>query len=641
MSNIVQRFVTCVAAFAVTLTPFVALAQKSPGLTPAHGGKDYEIVVSLPVGGADGVNYANVGIPEIEVTGPASFTITRDGSFLIADTSTSRILFVSQESTVRAISVPDARGIVDLAVAKNGDVLTLDFGQDAIHRVKPDGAVERISLPTDARSNGLTGIAVTKTGEIVLEQKGGSKLVNLKGAQIRSQELHDKEVSVSLPNLTNTDSGRGHGEILMGDKAIAVDVPNTLVGLQVLGLDQAGGVFISVDELVSFPAIAIDETIRHYDKAGELIGIARVPLTERFTYTQRGVVVGDDGNVYAMVPRPDRLDVVRLLFKKAIPPILEPFTPQENAVGIRYAHARRVSPAVLSSCSRSRTQMTAAANEFVNNQVYLTSTNLTGYCFGRTAPRYLGTSPGYKRSVGYDWGGGDSVYDYNRYMSLGYQAGDIPIYSTGVESCSKGVDCSGFISRVWGVSGKYSTTTLPGISTQLTDVSRLQMGDILNLYNSHVVMFNGMANGGINAWESTVYGSQDRVVYGYVPWTRLNGYVPYRYNGVCNTGSVSQSVTPTVIWVTRGSTATFTVYEFTSDGFRGSVNLYALNLPGAVLAGTGFYPQTINVTSNNTWFGSTLKIVTNSTTPTGSRVITIEGRSGDRTLRSYVQLNVL
>lgn len=603
---------------------------------------DYEIVASLPVGDG-GVHYENVGVPEAEITGPASFRVAPDGTFIVADTSTNRILAVSQGGVVQSDTrVPAAAGIVDLAVGQNGEIFALDLGQQTIHHVTNKKSAQKIILPDSFRRDGLTGISIGKNGEPLLELKGGSRLARTNGDEARLQTVTGDQISLRPPDLIGPESEVSSGDLRIGEKRVSIRVTNFLAGLQLVGTDKNGGVFVSVLELISHPALQVDETIRHYDKDLNLLGVARVPVAERYTFTQRGVSVGEDGNVYAMIPRSYELDIVRLSFKQGLKPILPDGGLRNDERGVFRAHAlHRSTLAPATACTRTRTQMTAAAAAYVSNQTYLNSRNLTGACAGRTAPRYLGTSAGNKTSVPYDWGGNDSVSAYNSFMSQGYQAGDILTCNNGcAESCSKGVDCSGFVSQVWGLSSKYSTTTLPNISTQLLDVRSLQMGDILNLYNSHVVIFNGMENGGIDAWESTVYGSQDRVVYGYVSWTRLSGYVPYRYNGVCNTGNASLTVTPTTILVTRGGTATYTVYAFTSDGFRGSVNLYALNLPGTVLAGTGFYPQTLNVTSDYTWFGSPLKIVTNSATPTGSRTITIEGRSGDRILRSYVQLTV-
>jgi hypothetical protein len=136
-------------------------------------------------------------------------------------------------------------------------------------------------------------------------------------------------------------------------------------------------------------------------------------------------------------------------------------------------------------------------------------------------------------SVPYDWGGGDKVSEYNGFMSPGtYQAGDINTAAS--ETCSKGVACSGFVSRgVWQTS-KYGTCTIEGISTALGSVSDLQSGDIMNDCGVHTVLFQSFsAPDGMIGYESTKYNSYDRVVRIYSAWSRLDGYNPRKYN-VCS-----------------------------------------------------------------------------------------------------------
>jgi len=626
----------CLLFTALFTTPFsVARVQK-------QSEKTYEVVASIPTGDF-GIHYRNVGVPEAEVTGPASFRVLRDGSFVIADTDEDRIVVISRGVVVREIRVPEAQGIADLAITPDGDILALDLAQRRVHLIQQNKETGQkhgpIEVPADADSGAVTGITVSSDGQPAFDLNGGSRVITSKGNELRKQLRSGAEITVNAPDLNDPNSNASVGSIRSGDQETQIAVSNLLGGVRILGTDRVGNLFVVVTEVSGTDGIQVDETIRKYDANLKLLGIARVPVNERFTFTQRGLDLADDGTVFAMIPRADRLDIVRLYFQRSLTPLL-PEPPKATPFKMQRAHAYRPSPMPQVACSRSRRQMVNAANQYLNNRVYLTTTNLTGTCSGRTAPRYLGTTAGYKDSVAYDWGGNDAVSDYNSYMSQGYQAGDIPIYSSGVESCSRGVDCSGFVSRVWGRTTKYSTTTLPNISTRIYDLRELQEGDILNLYNSHVVIFNGMANGGINAWESTINLKYDRVVYGFASWTRLSNYLPYRYNEVCSTGSVSLSASPISVYVSRGSTAFFNVYAYTADGFSGSVNLYALNLPGTVLPGTGFSPQTININSNNTWYTSTLTIVTNSYTPTGTRTVTIEGRSGSRVLRTSVQLTV-
>jgi hypothetical protein len=162
---------------------------------------------------------------------------------------------------------------------------------------------------------------------------------------------------------------------------------------------------------------------------------------------------------------------------------------------------------------------------------YLNLANTDGACAGRGKPRYIIGAGDYP-SVSYDWGGWDTVSGFNGYMDPGtLQAGDIDTSS--VESCSKGDDCSGFVSRVWQLSVKYSTRGLPSISKKLKSTSALRPGDVMNQANSHVVLFSSFGSNGIYDYESTKYNANDRVIYMFSSWDRLSGYTPLRYSNVC------------------------------------------------------------------------------------------------------------
>jgi len=123
----------------------------------------------------------------------------------------------------------------------------------------------------------------------------------------------------------------------------------------------------------------------------------------------------------------------------------------------------------------------------------------------------------------------------------------------------------------------------------------------------------------------------------------LNNYDPGLFSFPSSSaviGDFTVSATPSARTVTRGGTATYTITIQSSGGFNSAVNLFAINLPGnQVLPGTGFNPSSVTPPANNT-ASSTLSIVTNSTTPTGTFTITIEGRSGGVTRSTTINLTV-
>jgi hypothetical protein len=321
---------------------------------------------------------------------------------------------------------------------------------------------------------------------------------------------------------------RGH--ITAGDRSIGVAVTNSLGGLRLLGVNPDGSFYVIAEEVVLSETIQVDQTVRHYDATGKLLGLARVPLAEQYTYVEHGLVVGPDGAVYVLITWPDRVEVQRLRFSKELKPILPTASAETSA---QNGEAKAVAP--LQGC-RSRDSMMSVASEYVNNWKYLNSSNTDGACSGRCKPRYITVPNAYYASVAYDWGGWDTVSAYNSFMHPNsYQAGDAP--RTGcaatVEGCSKGTDCSGFVSRCWGLSSKQSTCTLRDISGQLTSILVLLPGDIVDKCGVHVVLFASYSGNGLYAYESTTLSAYDRVVYTYSPYSRFSGYEPRRYYNVC------------------------------------------------------------------------------------------------------------
>lgn len=601
--------------------------------------QQYRTVLSIPIG--DDLMYAYDGLEEIERFGPASFAITNKGDFVIADTPTNRILWFSPSGEkINEITINDAVGITDIKI-KDDEIYALDLSavEPVVFRLNSAGAViEKIPVPISLRDEGLTGIKIGNAGELFFEMQDGADFVDSDGNRISESVSALASIKTSL--VVQNSQSKNNAELFINDKKFQdIRVQNYLGGLQPLAVTNNGDVFIAVTEVVSLPTIYVDETIRHYDKNGNLVGIARIPISESYVYVQNNVVVTEQGDVFALVARQKSLDIEKLKFRSKLNGILPVETKKED---------EQQSDAQSLTCSISRDQIMANANAYINNRVYLNNINLNGTCSGRGKPRYLGTvTSGTFSSVSYDWGGGDSVSQYNGFMSSVnpyYQSGDIATCATGcAESCSKGVDCSGFVTRAWGIPlpTKYSTTDLSSTSIGST-VTRenLQPGDIINRSGDHVVLFDSFGTNGVTAWESTVNNNVDRVVKAFSTWTRLNYYTPRRYNSVC-TGTFTLS-TSGLVTITRGSTATYYIYTTTNNGFRGAVNYYALNLPGnRVLAGTGFSPPSVDVRSNGGWYVTTFKLVTDSYTPRGSFVITIEARSGSGTVRTTINLNIL
>ncbi len=97
------------------------------------------------------------------------------------------------------------------------------------------------------------------------------------------------------------------------------------------------------------------------------------------------------------------------------------------------------------------------------------------------------------KGMPYKWGGFDTPESFLQGLSEGKKAGDVAnTYKVRADNAaisreSVGIDCSGFISRCWGLKEHVSTKDLPALCDPVA-WEDLRMGDIL-LKPGHVLMF--------------------------------------------------------------------------------------------------------------------------------------------------------
>jgi hypothetical protein len=500
------------------------------------GGKDgplYESQADLPAPAPD---------VEIQPTGPQGFAIGPDGSFFIADTVGNRILQYGRDAKPQ--KQIDLRGkveaLADVEVTSPG-ISALDLGPDvpAVFFVSQNGRDQKTFTLPEAIHDQITGLHVTKDKGIQLDLVHGAQYVdflppqqdplNQPGIQpFRPPDLgqEDEEKRVYKPHVSNDpNQDPSGGEVDISGRKVPVRVENVLGSLEVLGFDRAGGFYTLAEEVaVVNDTIQVDQKVLHFDENGTFLNAARVPIQNQYTYVPNNVALDPNGDLYALITHPDHLEITKLAFVRQLPQLLPPATAEPF-----------VQATAVPGCTISRKQIETNAFAFRNNLVTLTEQNIRGACSDRGIPSYL-SAPGTYRSVPYDWGGGDSVDDFNNFMKQDFQAGDVPANrSSGTESCSKGVDCSGFVSRCWQLPGKFGTTGLPGVSTKLGSTRNLKLGDILNKPGSHVRLFSHVdENGMVWAWESTTDGGRDRVVYRPLRWAAYQGFQPMRLNKLCD-----------------------------------------------------------------------------------------------------------
>jgi hypothetical protein len=294
------------------------------------------------------------------------------------------------------------------------------------------------------------------------------------------------------------------------------------------------------------PDIQVDEKVYHYDYLGNLIGMAKVPIENQYVIAAHQLVVGKDGAVYVLIMKRDRGEIHKLGFSPKLPPAF-------TIIRKREATQVNLLPNTAEDC-RTRLSMIDTALEYLNNSINLDSYHIDDpdqQCNGRVKPSYL-TTPKKYDSVPYAWNMWDTVGQFNNFMSGGENQKFAGNASSVDKSCGRGIDCSGLVSRAWGLTSKYGTSDLETISDPIS-FEDLQVGDILNLYGSnsnHTIMFGSYNSDKtiISGYEATVDQNMDQVVSfaRSKEFLSKNGYIPRRYNNVCgNTPTPTPTRIPT------------------------------------------------------------------------------------------------
>ncbi len=145
----------------------------------------------------------------------------------------------------------------------------------------------------------------------------------------------------------------------------------------------------------------------------------------------------------------------------------------------------------------------------------------------------------------YQWGGFDTPRQFLERLASGQTvyAGDYasPAKVSGgdavVSRYAAGVDCSGLVSRCWGLPRPYSTSQLPSICRPLDSIDELEPGDILLRPGEHVQIFVRWENkqhthyraieaAGIPEWRCF------EIIYPRNAFTKHRGFTPWRYCGI-------------------------------------------------------------------------------------------------------------
>lgn len=311
------------------------------------------------------------------------------------------------------------------------------------------------------------------------------------------------------------------------------------------------------------PSGAVRSLVGRFSTSGQLAKSAPVDLSTSAAIPALPAAVDDDGTILTVIDHPTTVSLVRVRLGtgKALGPakVVAQLPTAVLQVGDEEGSvpttARRLTPSKIGvpyDPARGA-EILARARAFETMSFNLTANNLshpgvpdlcqkTQQHYWRRPGRYNSGMVGQRvSSAPYKWGGFDSVDGFAKRIGQpeAALAGSVctckeEAYNQCVVAAAAGVDCSGFVSRAWGLKSHLSTGALMKVSYPLGTIDALRPGDALDDAGSHVRLFIGFDPGPrlvVRVIESAVGGCNGGVCENTYTPQQLVRYAPIRYKG--------------------------------------------------------------------------------------------------------------
>ena len=271
---------------------------------------------------------------------------------------------------------------------------------------------------------------------------------------------------------------------------------------EIIQVDQDGTAWI--DNLITVNGSSLTYVWK-VNKQGEILGVYRFASDTDSRGTQwpmqRELIVSNDGKVYGLISNKKQFKLALLtplsvgemkrrakeldanLFKKKD---LKSKKKQETD-SLEYFHTAGCKP---------RNKAIDDAYDYMANKIYLSTSSIKNdaTCPNRTIPSYIlevGGKAQIYDSVSYNGGGFDTIAEFNKKIATNkMKAGNVNDKISPLLSCAAGVDCSGYVSRVWGLTSKLGTRDIASNKiTEEIDWFEMKPGDVYINPGVHVALF--------------------------------------------------------------------------------------------------------------------------------------------------------
>ncbi|OQW90936.1 MAG: hypothetical protein BWK78_05840 [Thiotrichaceae bacterium IS1] len=581
--------------------------------------------------------------------GPQSLTIDQTGTLYLLDSANQRVSVLNTTGQP-VLSIPVAsKGASDLCIVDENHLYLL-FREDKVV-ISQNWAGEINNFYPIITEMFPVGIQCHGELGLIVEAADGNSYLVSKAGTIGDQIEADNRTSLMFKGwlrgnraffLERQNGSQGmilvHNYVDNTDREISVTGKvGSLETLNLAGTDQVGNIYLSVEELVSDSLLVKQKVfrfLRKYTADGQLVGEVNLPYS-LYALTTKDLVVTSAGEVFQALPLKDNLEIVkwevaetafrmlsgtgRQLSQKLFSYVErqdDDFYPSEGIGDISERMERSLTTLALDG-PITRTQVIQNAKNYANASFSVGKTNVTTGTYDKSIARNVisaVTSSGNYTGAFYKWGGFNTIAEISTGLTNGKFAGDINAVGNSASSLAVGVDCSGFVSRIWELSSKRGTGNLPDLSTRIT-YNDLKPGDILNRSSDHVMVFSTRdSSGNYLVYESSATGW--KVALNQRSAAYVGSYTPYRYTKILDELSVFD------LWVKAAP-----IYAGLKGGFDAQFKLknntqvtVVAKVAMAIHDASGkFVSDMINVSSTIAPGGSsqTGKVVVDSPTPAG------------------------
>lgn len=463
---------------------------------------------------------------ELDGRPPELFTYLRGDLFAVIDPSDNRVVVISRSGRVVGAStplpfVPDKVSATDAAI----EFIRQDTGRRAI--------LPRSADPAQLGALTILGPSVAPASALATVSRLASQTIKMQIGARRELVIRSRS--------------RGY-----------------LSNVQLIGKDHSGRYYVQSTEVVdAAPRIRVRVFVQRFSNSAALLDVAEVPVADMDSVPGTMVALSPSGDVSAIIPTETGLFLQSLKFegagdagKRVLVPASVPARTRIDAtiadLGSREAKPDEIEPAAVLPPT-TREQILDRANGYLAVNWTMRSENFSrsgieNRCAKTEAKYWLRPRRFTEVEIGktfgpvpYNWGGADTPQGFLARLADGALAGNVCTcreaqYNQCQVNEAAGVDCSGFVSRAWGIA-KRGTSGLAQVATPVSRLQDLRPGDAFNRAGSHVRLLVGIRPGPqllYDVLESATNLRCEGVCKSTYTAAQLQGYQPLRFSAVSN-----------------------------------------------------------------------------------------------------------